>query len=110
MSAFLFELLEPIMCRKANWSASFDRKGWSNCPTSHPYINGFERSRERFLKDDFISNLEGAQCCKAISPHTSEKSNCTTANWWLSLDKYGHFMDSLNYGINFCVLSFAVFA
>ena len=70
-------------CHNANWWASFDNEGWSKCPDTSPYINGFLRSHVMFGLQDWIYNLEEAACCK----NGTSDVQCVQANWMTSFER-----------------------
>jgi len=80
-----------IACTDADWTSSFDSKGWSTCGGSTQYIRGFYRSA-----GDKLYNLEKAKCCTK-PPTVSSTQHCTNANWWSSFDKSGWSTCPTNY-------------
>jgi len=69
-------------CHNANWWGSFDRAGWSHCP-SQTYIQGF-----LINNCPWIYCLEEARCCQISGSRGS--SQCRPQNGWgRSLDMAG---------------------
>ena len=69
-------------CHNADWWESFDKKGWSKCPDSYPYINGLYRSKAQNALGDWIYLLEMASCCN----NGTFKAECVEADWRDGLD------------------------
>ncbi|XP_046858621.1 neurogenic locus notch homolog protein 2-like, partial [Xenia sp. Carnegie-2017] len=76
------------VCTNADWTKSFNKKGWSKCRTKNNFITGLYRSRytRRF---DRISRLEHAKCCTSHPKYTAQKSICVNGNWWNSFNRKG---------------------
>ncbi|XP_028390594.1 IgGFc-binding protein-like [Dendronephthya gigantea] len=70
-------------CRNANWWSSFDRTGWSKCPSALPYIRGLYRNIASRPSHDWIYLLEEASCCDDGKPN----AECVQANWAQSFNR-----------------------
>ena len=81
----LFQPDVSLTCDRANWWASFDRKGWSVCPKSNTYLKGFWRNDPQ--GNNGIQLLEEGSCCPAKEPsYVNQPSKCVNANWWNIMD------------------------
>lgn len=69
-------------CSQADWVASFDRAGWSNCP-SNTYLKGLYKS-----SCDYIYCIEYARCC-SIQESKGENDCNAQGQWGTSFDREG---------------------
>lgn len=69
-------------CTQADWVASFDRAGWSNCP-ANTYVRGLYKS-----SCNYIYCIEYARCC-TIQDSKGENDCNAQGKWGLSFDREG---------------------
>lgn len=69
-------------CSQADWVASFDRAGWSKCPTNS-YVKGLYKS-----SCDYIYCIEYARCCPILESKGENDCNAQ-GKWGLSFDRAG---------------------
>jgi hypothetical protein len=82
-----YDRTQGITCTNANWWSSFDRKGWSTCPTGY-YIHGLYRTgRIGSWSNNQLYHIEESHCCRPKESTSYE--NCVDANWWSSFDHQG---------------------
>lgn len=78
----IFDAVSSQTCQNANWWASLDRKGWSECPKSNTYLKGLWRNDFRY-GDERTGRIEMGKCCQASvgSKPLEEPSSCSNADW-----------------------------
>ena len=67
-------------CLDADWSFSFDRKGWSRCTYDNYFIKALYRSNPH-LKENPISSLDKARCCRASGAFQWQDYDCVKTCW-----------------------------
>lgn len=73
---------DPTDCQVPDWWTSFDRQGWSTCPSGH-FLQGLYRN-----SCDKLYCIEYGKCCKPAS-HPYWWGHCYNQNVWSSFDKKG---------------------
>eukprot|EP00929_Paragymnodinium_shiwhaense_P044956 TRINITY_DN2302_c0_g1_i4.p1 TRINITY_DN2302_c0_g1~~TRINITY_DN2302_c0_g1_i4.p1 ORF type:complete len:1461 (-),score=304.06 TRINITY_DN2302_c0_g1_i4:184-4566(-) len=76
-----------VECKTANWWSSFDRKGWSSCPSGYFLQGLFRNGRIGRWQNNQLYHIEMAHCCKPKQSHGYGR--CVKANWWSSFDRKG---------------------
>ena len=75
--------IDDTSCKTALWWNSMNKKGWSRCPASTPYINGLFRNRSQSESKDLLHHLQEANCCN----NGAFNSECVTVEWLNSISR-----------------------
>ena len=68
------------LCIPSNWSKTFNKDGWSRCPSSHPLISALNISIPEDASRYII--IKGAKCCKPTpDSHAIVSYKKVTVSW-----------------------------
>jgi len=73
-------------CNMAEWSRSFDDKGYSNCNSQTEYLNGLWRNKNKGSQD-WIYLLENGRCCPRDKLYHNQPTGCFVADWRNTFDR-----------------------
>ncbi|XP_059159702.1 uncharacterized protein LOC131943541 [Physella acuta] len=70
-------------CSRSNWWSIFDTAGSSKCENEGDFIAGFFRNlMPNPSSNDYIYDLEEAECCTRNPPWNNSKTMVVNADWW----------------------------
>ena len=73
-------------CKTADWSASLEKQGWSECPKHNAYLKGLWRNVKTGYEN--VGLIDYGKCCDADEPcYTLQPATCSTGDWSTLLNR-----------------------